>query len=235
MPDKYSDMIYSIILEYTIMIHITRTLPMIFLVACSDNASDSDTHKAVNPPTTYVYECDQQYSFTARIEGVKVWLFLPYETISLPHIAAASGAKYSDGNSLFWTKGNEVMLEVNSVSYHSCKNNRSRAIWEHAKLNGVDFRAVGNEPGWVLTISEGNKVVFKSNYGQTINEFITPPPVTDQNTRTTLYQASEKEHTILIALEGTPCSDTMSGEKFETTVSVILDGKEFNGCGKALH
>jgi uncharacterized membrane protein len=188
-----------------------------------------------NLPTTYVYECDQQYSFTARIEGEKAWLFLPDETVSLPRIPAASGTKFSDKNLLFWTKGNEAVLEVNSVLYHSCKNNRSKAIWEHAKLNGVDFRAIGNEPGWVLTITEGNKIMFKSNYGQTINNFITPPPVTDQTTRTTLYQASEKEHTIFVVLKGTPCSDTMSDEKFETTVSVTLDDKRFNGCGKALH
>jgi len=27
----------------------------------------------------------------------------------------------------------------------------------------------------------------------------------------------------------------MSGEAFETTVTVILDGKKYQGCGKALH
>ena len=217
------------------MKYIILILSIAFFTACSENASHSNAHDKDIHPTTYVYECDHQFNFTARIEGEKVWLFLPYKTISLPHIPAASGVKFSDGNSLFWTKANEVMLDVNSVSYHDCKNNRARAIWEHAKLNGVDFRAVGNEPGWVLTISEGNKVMFKSNYGQTINEFITSSPVTDQNTQSTLYQASEKEHTILITLKGTPCSDTMSGEKFETTVSVTLDDKKFNGCGKALH
>lgn len=217
------------------MKNIALILSVVFFTACSDKGFDGDSQDKVVPAKTYVYECDQQFSFTARIEGEKVWLFLPSETINLPHVPAASGTKFSDGDSLFWTKGNEAMLEVNSVSYRTCKNNHSKAIWEHAKLNGVDFRALGNEPGWVLTIAEANKVTFKSNYGQTTNEFISSPPVTNQNTRTTLYQASNKNHTILITLEGTACSDTMSGEKFETTVSVTLDDKEFNGCGKALH
>ena len=210
-------------------------LLLLFLVACSDTTSDSNAHDELSPATTYVYECNQQFSFTARIEDEKVWLFLPYKTINLPHVPAASGVKFSDGTSLFWSKGNEAILEVDSVSYPACINNRAKAIWEHAKLNGVDFRAIGNEPGWVLTITEGNKVMFKSNYGQTINEFTTSTPITNQTTRTTRYQASEKENTILIILKGIPCSDTMSGEKFEATVSITLNYKKFNGCGKSLH
>lgn len=217
------------------MKYIIPILSIAFLTGCSDKSSHNDIPNTNSSPTTYVYECDQQFSFTARIEGEKVWLFLPYETINLPQIEAASGAKFSDGSSLFWSKGNEAILELDSKSYRSCKNNRAKAIWEHAKLNGVDFRAVGNEPGWVLTLRAADKIVFKSNYGQTINEFITSTPITNQNSRTTLYQASEDEHTILITLKGTPCSDTMSDEKFETTVSITLDDKTFNGCGKALH
>ena len=50
------------------------------------------------------------------------------------------------------------------------------AIWEDAKLRGVDFRAVGNEPGWNLEISADGEMVFIGNYGQTEYKFPTPEP-----------------------------------------------------------
>ena len=36
--------------------------------------------------------------------------------------------------------------------------NRRAAIWAQAKLDGVDFRATGNEPGWKLEITEGRQI-----------------------------------------------------------------------------
>ena len=38
-----------------------------------------------------------------------------------------------------------------------------------------------------------------------------------------------------VLLQALPCFDTMSGDGFETTVTVKLDGREFHGCGRALH
>ena len=40
---------------------------------------------------------------------------------------------------------------------------------------------------------------------------------------------------LVIVLEGQTCRDTMSGEEFETTVTVVLDGNKYRGCGRALH
>ncbi len=43
-----------------------------------------------------------------------VQLTLPDQrTITLPQVPAASGAKYSDGNFTFWSKGNTALLEQN--------------------------------------------------------------------------------------------------------------------------
>ena len=40
--------------------------------------------KSITQAVTYVYECDDDYNFVARIEGDKAWLFLPAGTVSLP-------------------------------------------------------------------------------------------------------------------------------------------------------
>jgi uncharacterized membrane protein len=37
-----------------------------------------------------------------------------------------------------------------------------------------------------------------------------------------------------VLIEGKPCGDSMSGEAFDTTVTVILGEQVFKGCGRAL-
>jgi putative lipoprotein len=184
---------------------------------------------------TYVYDCSDGYGFVARIEGEKAWLFLPNGTISLPHVRSASGARYSQGPVTFWSKGEEALLETGENSHRNCRNNRRKAIWEDAKLNGIDFRAVGNEPGWYLEIKRGDIIVFVGDYGQSRYQFATPAPFSDQQARKTTYRVDDGGHDLMIVIEGRSCGDTMSDETFESTVTVTLDGKKYRGCGRALH
>jgi len=36
-------------------------------------------------------------------------------------------------------------------------------------------------------------------------------------------------------IAGQGCRDSMSGEPFETRVTVIFDDREYQGCGRPLH
>lgn len=184
---------------------------------------------------TFVYECDKGFRFSARVEGDDAWLFLPGQTVKLPHVVSGSGARYSDDSVMFWSKGEEALLEVGSTSYRHCKSNRSEAIWEAAKLDGVDFRAVGNEPGWHLEVREGQKIVFVTDYGKKRYDFMSAAPQTDQGTRTAVYRSLENVTPFTVTLKGEPCTDTMSGEKFATTVVVRGPDNTYRGCGRALH
>jgi membrane-bound inhibitor of C-type lysozyme len=211
------------------------------LLACVNPASHKDVtveplqQRDQSAAKTYVYECSDGYGFVARVEGEKAWLFLPRKTISLPHVPSGSGAKYSEDQITYWSKGDEALLEIGSEKHTKCKNNRAKAIWEDAKLSGVDFRAIGNEPGWNLEIIMRDRIVFVGNYGQNRYEFITTGPSVDQQARTTVYEVQNDKHEMSVIIAGRRCRDTMSGEAFEATVTVILDGKKFQGCGKALH
>ena len=217
------------------------TCAAILSVGCGKRAVSTDVAAPpapVKPATqtaTYVCECDDGSTFVTRIEGGKAWLFLTSGTVSLPHVPSGSGAKYSDGKITFWTKGEETMLEAEEGPRRHCRNNRSQAIWEDAKFRGVDFRAVGNEPGWNLEISAGSEIVYVGDYGQIEYRFPTPDPVKNRDARRTTYTVEGEGHDLLIVLEGRRCQDTMSGEEFDITVMVVLDGKEFRGCGRALH
>jgi uncharacterized membrane protein len=107
------------------------------------------------------------------------------------------------------------------------KNN----VWHEAKLRGVAFRAIGQEPGWLLEIKNGEEIFVATNYGKDQKVFPYVDPREDKAARKTLFQVDANTR---VLIEGKPCSDPMSGESFDTTVTVTLDEQVFKGCGRAL-
>ena len=189
------------------------------------------------PPPTYYFECTG-LAFTARHDPRGLFLFLPGNTALLPEVPAASGAKYSDGRTTFWSKGEEAVVELDGRSYRDCRNNRRMAVWEDAKLNGVDFRAVGNEPGWYLHVYDKGspeRIDFVADYGRDYYTFPSVQRETRQTPPLTRYLAQVGAHRLEVTLEPGGCRDSMSGEAFETRVSVKLGNHAYTGCGRALH
>jgi len=204
------------------------------LTACSGDNRSVPAAEA-EPPRTFVYECGDGYRFVTRLEGETVWLFLPERTLRLPHVPSGSGVKYGNSLATFWSKGEEAIVETGGVRHRDCVNNRRLAIWEDAKLRGVDFRAVGNEPGWHLEIRADGEILFVGDYGQSRYQFATPEPQIDRQSGRSIYKTGGGGHELKVVLEADACRDTMSGEPFETTVTVTLDGRTFTGCGRPLH
>ena len=204
--------------------------------AAPQNAGQSHTPaKASKIQRTFIFECSSTFSFIAAIEDDTAWLFLPQKTRSLPRVLSANGEKFSDNQYTFWINSDKAMLETATSTHRNCSNNRSKAIWEHAKLNGVDFRAVGNEPGWHLEIRYQDRILFVGDYGNFSREFPAPEPLTNKQARRTIYQTAADGKSLMVIIEGRQCRDTMKGELFETTVSVMFERKTYLGCGRPLH
>ena len=104
-------------------------------------------------------------------------------------------------------------------------------VWHEAKLRGVAFRAIGQEPGWLLEIKNGEEILVVTNYGQKRNLFPYVDPREDKAARKTVFQVDANTS---VLIEGKPCSDSMSGESFDTSVTVTLGEQVFKGCGRAL-
>jgi membrane-bound inhibitor of C-type lysozyme len=183
-----------------------------------------------------VYDCQDGYTFTASFREASAWLFLPDgRSAELPIVPSGSGVRYESGDLLFWPEGDEATLESGDLKLSGCRSNPAKAIWESAKLGGVDFRAVGNEPGWDMEITWGEETVLVSNYGETTHRFRTPKPLQDQEDRTTTMAAVSGGIHFMVLLAGQPCFDSMSGEQFETTVTLTVGEKTLHGCGRDLH
>lgn len=183
---------------------------------------------------TYVYRCDDDFNFIANVKDETAWLFLPGKTISAPLTPSASGAKYQTSEVIYWNKGLEALISFDTKDHKNCKNDAKAAIWESAKLRGIDFRAVGNEPGWHLEISH-QVITYSGMYGTISEIFPVPEAETDQARRRTVYRTKNADFILELQLEGRTCLDTMSGEEFETSVTVLLDNNKYQGCGRALH
>jgi uncharacterized membrane protein len=104
-------------------------------------------------------------------------------------------------------------------------------VWHKAKLRGVAFRAIGQEPGWLLEIKNSEEILIVTNYGQDRKVLPYVDPREDKAARKTVFEVDANAS---VLIEGKPCSDSMSGEHFDTTVTVILGKQVFKGCGRAL-
>ncbi len=120
------------------------------------------------------------------------------------------------------TGGDPAMSEADRA-----KNN----IWHKAKLRGVAFRAIGQEPGWLVEIKNGEEILIVTDYGQNRVAYPYVEPQEDKAARQTFFQV-DADTSVLI--EGKPCSDTMSGEKFQTSVTLKTGAQTLKGCGRAL-
>lgn len=105
--------------------------------------------------------------------------------------------------------------------------------WEDAQAAGVDFRAVGQEPGWLLNIYRENKITLDWDYGQSKAEFPLAAPDTSQE-GATRYSAQAGGHTLAVTIRRFPCNDAMSGAAFPSTVEVVIDGQTLSGCGRSI-
>ena len=108
-----------------------------------------------------------------------------------------------------------------------------RDVWHAAKLRGVSFRAIGQEPPWLLEITDGEKILLVTDYGQKSTAYPYVEPKVNHEQRRTVF--SVKDQNLEVIIEGKDCSDIMSGEKFDVSVFITLHGKQFRGCGRALY
>jgi uncharacterized membrane protein len=132
--------------------------------------------------------------------------------------------------------GMHVFLPPDPDGGHlDCELDRRASIWEHAKLNGVDFRATGNEPGWVLEVREGERLDLSYDYGQSSLSVPIDETSTDTASRTTTFSGTAAGLKLTVTLSGEGCSDTMSDETFPTRVEVAFAERKLSGCGRPLH
>ena len=194
----------------------------------AENPPSRGAPAPTDAPVTARFECNDELVTTTVLDD-RLVLELSGRTITLPQAVSGSGARYSDGVSTFWNKGNEATLELDGRT-RSCRVVRDP--WREARERGIDFRALGQEPGWYLEIDNEKSMRLLYDYAE--RQATTPVPAPVSAGGVTTYEAVTELHRLRVDIEVRPCSDAMSGEAFPSTVTVVIDGRTLHGCGRFL-
>jgi heat shock protein HslJ len=108
------------------------------------------------------------------------------------------------------------------------------ASLQDARTRGVDFRAVGQEPGWVVELKEGDQITAVLDYGATPLVLPTPSPDAAKDGTVTYDTSTDTDHLVL-NIKSKICLDAMSGEPHPSTVQLVVNDKSYQGCGDWLH
>lgn len=187
---------------------------------------------SISTSNVYAYSCGDSLQFSAHVTRDSTWLFLPDTTLKTLPVKAGSGAKYEGARYIYWSKGDQAILQGPTGPFLTCKMAPKEKAWAAAKIRGVYFRALGQEPGWMLEITKGKRLRYIGNYGKDTVTVVPPKPKETQNQ--TIYQANTNAHKLKVEITDKPCTDAMSGFHFPKSVAVTLDGKTYHGCGRYL-
>jgi len=215
------------------------------VISCASAQRNSDSS------LTYSYRCegpvqldgdliDEDQSIVVTLNGDRGHLFSRQASQAIqrqPGTAAFAGddVYYLPAQPEDLAPGQTAEITINGEKLTNCKNNPRAAVWEGAKLRGVSYRAIGQEPPWVLEIDRENGFLLVTGYGEKKQRFPYVEPMTDSAQRTSIYTSETNGDGITITIQGRDCRDSMSGEAFSSQVEISWRGQRLHGCGRALH
>jgi len=151
---------------------------------------------------------------------------------SLPLAMSGSGARYADdaGNE-FWTKGDSGTLTLDGEK-HDCTRTNVASPWDDARSRGVAFRAVGNEPGWLVEVGQGEAPSLHAqlDFGSRKLDIASVQPRAKGDGWT---GKSANGTQVELVAERKPCQDD-AGATFDITAQLRAGGKTYSGCGAFL-
>jgi putative lipoprotein len=180
--------------------------------------------------TLLSFTCSDAFRFSLRDEGASATLFLPDSVLGLERTPAAVGRRYTRAGVELWHDVSQATLDIDGT-LHDCSVHQGPDPWTDARLRGVTFRAIGQEPGWVLDVA-ADSITFIADYGERSARAPTPPARHDG--AATTWEADAEGSLLRIVADPTPCADIMSGETFPWSVRVVLGTQAWTGCGRRL-
>jgi heat shock protein HslJ len=105
---------------------------------------------------------------------------------------------------------------------------------QQKQADGIDFYAKGSLPSsWSVEIDFDKIIRFKSLDGADV---LSTPVKAVENTanNSVSYTTKAGNGEMVIQLFKEPCTDPLSGEKFNQKVTVDVNGKHYEGCGQYL-
>jgi membrane-bound inhibitor of C-type lysozyme len=92
-------------------------LSVTVIIGCGKQEEPLKAQKPATAPRLLVYQCSGGQGFVVEVDekGDSALLKMDGQSVKLPQVPSGSGAKYNDGKTTLWTKGDEAFVEVDGV------------------------------------------------------------------------------------------------------------------------
>ena len=183
----------------------------------------------------YVWQCADGQTLVMRnlLREKAIAIDFHDGTRRLDQTVSASGARYADGVMVFWTKGSTATLERQGAPAVRCEERRADSLREDARARGVVYRALGNEPGWILEIGPASKLTWTTNFGQDRYDF-EQAEATATTDGASVYSAQKDVVSLKATIRAERCVDDGDVE-YDHVVTVESGGQTYHGCGTRLN
>jgi putative lipoprotein len=206
-----------------------------------DSAAPTSTAPAADdaPPEgvlrAYAWECEDGQKLVMRNLFREKAIAIDFHegTKRLEQTVSASGARYSDGTIVFWTKGGTATLERPGAAAVKCTERRADSLREDARARGVAYRATGNEPGWVLEIGPGRHLDWVTGFGSERHAFDDATLSAGDRPQSRVYAAGNGAEAIRVTVTEEACTDD-AGVVLSHSAVVEFGGRALRGCGVKL-
>ena len=209
------------------------------LVGCT--LAQAPAQPSADYSVTYVYHCDgEAAAVVVWIDGDRGHLFSRQTSQPLRRQVdgvtfAGTEVSYLPERSPDLAPAQTAAITIAGNTLANCRNDPRAAVWEASKLRGVSFRAVGQEPPWVLEIDRDNGFLLVTGYRESSHLFPYSEPVSDTQQRSSRFRSQANGEQIVITITAEPCRDSMSGESFGSRVEIGWREQLLRGCGRPLH
>jgi membrane-bound inhibitor of C-type lysozyme len=228
---------------YPVMVRSTVWLTLLALAACAGTGGSSPA-AGPGPQSeafpegvlrAYAWQCTDGQEFLMRnlLRERAITLGLQDGEHRLEQTISASGVRYADAgeNMVFWTKGDTATLERVGSAAVRCQERRAESLREDARLRGVIYRALGNEPGWTLEIGPQTRLDWVTNYGAERHVFVESSAVVTPDGIS--YTATQHSNSIKVTIRAERCVDD-GDVAYDYTALVEFRGTTLRGCASKL-
>lgn len=109
-----------------------------------------------------------------------------------------------------------------------------RDQWDEELEQGIDFRATGNEPFWLMNIDFEEMIMFKTMNGDSVTAEV-PEIELEEESGAREFATNTGAGSLSIAYFPVGCIDSMSGSPHDYRVHVEFNGKGYIGCGDLIN
>ena len=141
-------------------------------------------------------------------------------------LAPVPGGGYGSDAASFRDAGGTGHLLIDGEPARDCVPARQASPWNEALLRGVAFRAVGNEPGWSVEVGRGDAPRLRAmlDYGDRRLDL-------DVQRSGAAFTGTADGAPLRLDITRSACIDGMSGQRFESSVSLQVGTTRYSGCG----